>query len=252
MACGVFGKLPAKRDFVALEAPRAFLALWEPWLQGSMSASMLALGSRWKDAYLMAPLWRFWLGPGLCGSAAIGVLMPSLDGVGRYFPLSAFALAPAGSGFPHPTVAAQDAWFEALEDLCLTQLEPDASWDAFRAGLAAHPDPLAVPITPPVAPERIGASELWQFGEAPAPGPGMAGTGALMQAIRQHDEAGRTARSSLWWTVGGGGHPRTVLRGEGLPEAALFATLLTGAAADGMVDSMAGAGEAMDARADPA
>ncbi len=29
MACGVFGKLPSKRDFIAVNAPRRFLTAWE-------------------------------------------------------------------------------------------------------------------------------------------------------------------------------------------------------------------------------
>ena len=39
MRCGLFGKLIAKRDFIALFAPKTFLAVWEPWMQGSIAAS---------------------------------------------------------------------------------------------------------------------------------------------------------------------------------------------------------------------
>ncbi len=30
MACGLFGKIPAKRDFIAVDAPQAFLSVYEP------------------------------------------------------------------------------------------------------------------------------------------------------------------------------------------------------------------------------
>ena len=93
MRCGLYGKLPAKRDFVAISAPREFLAVWEPWLQGSISASRLALGNSWQAVFLRAPIWRFWLGAGLSGNTIAGAFMPSVDGVGRYFPLTAFAYA---------------------------------------------------------------------------------------------------------------------------------------------------------------
>ena len=33
MRCGLFGKLGAKRDFIALATPRSFLEAWEPWVQ---------------------------------------------------------------------------------------------------------------------------------------------------------------------------------------------------------------------------
>jgi type VI secretion system protein ImpM len=64
MRCGVYGKLPAKRDFVAVAAPREFLGIWEPWLQGGVAASRLKLGAEWQTVFLRAPIWRFWLGAG--------------------------------------------------------------------------------------------------------------------------------------------------------------------------------------------
>ncbi len=33
MQCNLYGKLPTKRDFIAMGAPRDFLNTWEPWLQ---------------------------------------------------------------------------------------------------------------------------------------------------------------------------------------------------------------------------
>ena len=67
MAAGLYGKLPAKRDFVAANAPRRFLEMWEPWLQASVATSRQTLGENWLPAYNSAPIWRFWLGAGLCG-----------------------------------------------------------------------------------------------------------------------------------------------------------------------------------------
>ena len=54
MSCGLFGKLPGKRDFIALGAPSAFLSVYEPWLQGGLTASRLELGAGWQDAFLNA------------------------------------------------------------------------------------------------------------------------------------------------------------------------------------------------------
>ncbi len=44
MACGLFGKLPPKRDFVAVNAPRPFLTVWENWVQAGLAASREQLG----------------------------------------------------------------------------------------------------------------------------------------------------------------------------------------------------------------
>ena len=36
MAIGVFGKLPAKRDFVQKDMPRELMDLLDPWLQSAL------------------------------------------------------------------------------------------------------------------------------------------------------------------------------------------------------------------------
>src|SRR5690606_36439337 len=102
MRLGLFGKLTAKRDFVATGLPRDLMGLWEKWMEGGLSTSRLRLGAGWQEMFLKAPLWRFWLGADLCGATVAGVFMPSVDGIGRYFPLSFFAVAEAGEAFPPP------------------------------------------------------------------------------------------------------------------------------------------------------
>ena len=89
MACSLFGKLPSKRDFVAIRAPRRFLTVWENWVQAGLASSREQLGNGWQEAYLSAPIWRFWLGRHLAGRPVLGALMPSVDGIGRYFPVCA-------------------------------------------------------------------------------------------------------------------------------------------------------------------
>ena len=111
MRCSLFGKLPAKRDFIALFAPRAFLNAWEPWMQASMSASRQSLGDAWQQAFLTAPIWRFWLGAEICGAPVVGAIMSSLDGVGRYHPLTIFAVADPAAPIRPPDLDAQEDWF---------------------------------------------------------------------------------------------------------------------------------------------
>ena len=68
---------------------------WDAWLRECLTASREALGERWLDVYLTSPAWRFACAPGLLGPlASAGVLVPSVDRVGRYFPLTVLADGP--------------------------------------------------------------------------------------------------------------------------------------------------------------
>jgi hypothetical protein len=54
MKCGIYGKLPSKRDFVVHNMPRPFLNMWENWLQSAVAASHNQLGDSWHEAFLSA------------------------------------------------------------------------------------------------------------------------------------------------------------------------------------------------------
>ena len=135
MRCGLYGKLPTKRDFIAIGTPRELLNVWEPWMQGGLSASRHSLGDNWQQAFLTAPIWRFWLGADLCGTTVLGAFMPSLDGVGRYFPLTLFAYPGEGAAIPPPELDPQEAWFTEAEEYLLSTLEQDVTFDSAMRGL---------------------------------------------------------------------------------------------------------------------
>src|SRR6188768_3932688 len=96
---GFFGKLPSHGDFIARRVDDLFRQRWDEWLQRSIDESQRALGGAWLDCYLTGPLWRFFLCEGVAGAACFaGVLMPSVDRVGRYFPLTVVAQLPTDVG----------------------------------------------------------------------------------------------------------------------------------------------------------
>jgi type VI secretion system protein ImpM len=86
---GFCGKLPARGDFVSVGLARSFVEKWHDWMQRMLAASRQALGEDWLPTWNVAPIWRFALSPGICGpDAVLGLWMPSVDGIGRQFPLT--------------------------------------------------------------------------------------------------------------------------------------------------------------------
>ncbi len=113
---GCHGKLPALGDFVTRGLHGAVLERWDGWLQQLVSASRLALGLDWQDAWLHMPAWHFVLGPSvLTDDSCAGVLIPSVDKVGRSYPFS--VLSPM-----RPDGVAPAAWRAGAEALAIEAL----------------------------------------------------------------------------------------------------------------------------------
>ncbi len=222
MQCGLYGKLPAKRDFIAIGAPRDFLKVWEPWLQGGVSASRTKLGDKWQSAFLTAPIWRFWLGADVCGAAVIGAFMSSLDGVGRYFPLTLFAIADDRATIPPPELGAQDEWFDAVEDFLMSTLEQDTSFDTTTAALAEMKPPFQE-FSRATSEDMIVESD----GTVAMPAGGR-GFADLFGSIRTVDHGRIYAGTTFWWTIGGDGFPPAALCAKQMPDPFVFAAMLTG------------------------
>lgn len=134
---GWFGKLPGIGDFAHRRLPAEFRAAWDGWLQEGLMQLRLRHEGEWRERYLEGPLWFFVLAPGVAdGQAWVGVMMPSVDGVGRYFP---FTLAAALQG-TKPAAAewpALLAWWQGGAQAALQALEQDLDAAAFDALLAA-------------------------------------------------------------------------------------------------------------------
>lgn len=150
-----FGKIPALGDFIRIAAPPAFTGPWDQWVQAVLVAGRTACGADWQDIYLSAPIWRFTLSPGLAGpQGVLGVIMPSVDRVGRQFPLTLCTAADSDTAATH---AANDSLFARLEDVALAALADGASRDDLAAALAALPPP----VLPTVAAPQRRALSLW-------------------------------------------------------------------------------------------
>jgi type VI secretion system protein ImpM len=137
---GYAGKIPARGDFVHAGLPREFTDPWHDWQSRVIAGSRTMMGDAWLEAFLEAPVWRFVLPPGICGPrAVIGLIMPSVDKVGRYFPLTFAALPNAGA----PNAEEWSGWLDTAEDLGRLALDEDAPPDR----LMPPPTPLSPSIT---------------------------------------------------------------------------------------------------------
>ena len=210
---GFYGKLPSHGDFVGAGLPRAFVRAWDGWAARALPASRERLGPAWEAAWLEAPVWRFALPEGACGNRrAFGVWMPSVDRVGRYFPLVlAACAADAGANWPRGAVAfldmAEQAGLAALEGTL-----PAASMLEWQPSPTPSCPCLSRASTPSGA-----ATQAWIAGTSPA----------MTDEKSRLDPPGWPAHGALWWTDGA---PRVrPCRREvaGLPDEDTFASMLS-------------------------
>ena len=118
-----YGKLPINGDFIYRRFSNQFINHWDRWLQQCISGSQQQLQERWLDLYLTSPIWRYYLSAGLIDQHAyLGVLIPSADSVGRYFPFTVAVELPSGE-LPDLGGSACEQWFTQMEQVLLTVLE---------------------------------------------------------------------------------------------------------------------------------
>lgn len=133
---GVFGKLPSHGDFVMRNLAPVFVNSFDQWLQHYVAGAQEQIGADWLNIYLTSPIWRFALSAGtIDGNAWAGIMMPSVDRVGRYFPLM-IAVDMSAAANPLEVMSAEDAWFGRIEDLALRALEGELDLEALLAELA--------------------------------------------------------------------------------------------------------------------
>ena len=121
--CGFYGKLPAHGDFIDRDLPVAVIAQWDSWLQQSIAASRERCQDQWLDIYLTSPIWRFVLSSGcIDGNGWAGLLVPSVDAVGRYFPLTVM-MPLTESESPARFLANNNGVYEFWEQVALQALQ---------------------------------------------------------------------------------------------------------------------------------
>lgn len=167
VAVGFFGKLLSHGDFVSRRLPADWLEHWDAWLQRGLCSGQQQLGADWPAHYLVAPIWRFLLGSTSVDQLAwAGILMPSVDRVGRYYPLTLAAPLDLGADLGASYPVNLD-WFAQLESLALSSLTAEFQFDHFDRVLRELPAPNASPLagepSAPEAQQRLLLPDLARF-----------------------------------------------------------------------------------------
>jgi type VI secretion system protein ImpM len=199
---GWFGKLPTLGDFAHRRLPASFLECWDPWLQQGMQVAARELGDRFLELFMTFPVWRFAIPHGCIGDAAwIGVLLPSVDRVGRAFPLTlAEPLAAGELGLRGLAWADQRLdrlaaiGVDALADQTPEQLETALESMPIRQPARAPADIERVLFTP----DASGACTVDDFA-------------IRIGQFAQHALVSRLGARALWWVPATPEHPGALL-----------------------------------------
>jgi len=206
-ACaGFYGKTPCKGDFVGRGFSQEMSNKIDTWLQRGLVYSKNALAEQWTQRYMVAPIWRFYLPKNTFDEHYwIGAVIPSVDRVGRYFPL---LLAVQLS---HPIQSCQafgalNKKFIEIEELLLDSLEYEFDFEQFCSRIEQLP--------------RIDNSALQT--QSPS-----ASTGLFSPDDLVHERD--TRQFCIWHSEGSEDIAAQLFLSHGLPEQEQFLTYFTGA-----------------------
>lgn len=218
-----YGKIPLLGDFVHRGLTGRQIETWDEWLQGCMAESRRELGEAWLDYYLEAPVWYFAAGAGNLGQQTwIGVLIPSVDRVGRYFPFS--IIREYGHGSPLDAMRRARDWYAGAEKLALDCLDDGFDTDELEPRLQGLPDVSsgaveAVDVDDPQPQDATG--RVYLLGDAPS-------TNDVLASIADDSLLQLYPGYSVWWTVGSRQVPAALLVASAMPDSRAFGSMLNG------------------------
>lgn len=130
----LWGKMPGHGDFVARNTEPGFQQAIDRWLQQGIRDSHNALGEQWYDAYLNAPA-AYFLECSEQNHLKLGVMLTSVDAVGRHYPLLCFvSVEDRDSSWQQ--MLGKIEWLEQVEELMLDALDNRSDADTLLEALA--------------------------------------------------------------------------------------------------------------------
>lgn len=210
---GLFGKLPGHGDFIQRDLPGSFVQTWDEWLQRAVHGSRELVGESWLDYYLTSPIWRFALSPGVLNEQGwAGILVPSVDSVGRYFPLTMAVPVPTQSN-PFALQVAAQHWYQQLSDLAIQALQNALQADHL---IEQFPDLDASGVV----------AEATVFSGAQIACGDESGIAGSYPALLSQMYRSQYPSFSLWWCAGSQHLAPTTLVSPALPEPTLYCSML--------------------------
>lgn len=225
---GVYGKIPAHGDFVNQNLPRHFLDSWDHWMQQSVLASQESLGEAWLEHFLISPVWRFVLPVNaIDGQVWAGIILPSVDKVGRYYPLTLVSPISASVGICEFLTKAKP-WFASLESAAMTMLENGLDVDGLMNELETR---LVTPELEGLHIDKLNPQRRFQHA-IPLNSFVQSAEDNVMHSVMPQlcDALLRTQNLdlSLWWTEGGEHVEAAMLLADKLPRATSYTAMLNG------------------------
>ncbi len=221
-SCGLFGKVPQQSDFVTHHLPESFIEHWHHWLQSCLSISQEQMGDDWLNQYIVSPVWHFALMPSIAHEKSIvGVMIPSVDQVGRYFPS---IVAHAGDHDIWSAYINGSDWFDAAEQVALSSLADEASYSQLIGDLETLSPPAFEPFCTYVTQSSMNAFKGNQvIQQTEQQDPSSFALSLLPKAYQQ-----RYGAHSLWWTKGSESINACLAVSTNLPDPGQYAAMLDG------------------------
>ena len=219
-APGWYGKVVLLGDFAHRRLSQGFITVCDQWLSRGISASRLQLGSSWLDIYLTGPVWRFAWAPGVVDDSWwFGVMMPSVDAVGRYFPL---VVSSSDQNPPMSIDACNQLsrWYSHAGQAALATLRPGASVDGFEAELARAPQWQDAATAQPEV-ETTAERQRFLLGGTPS-------LARWVHTLASPLFTQRYARHSFWFAFPADGRDDALTVVPGLPDPDQFSLMLEG------------------------
>ena len=223
-APGWYGKISTLGDFAQRRLPPEFVQASDAWLSRAMLACRQQLGERWLDGYLTSPVMLFAWAPGVADANWwFGVLMPSCDNVGRYFPLL-IAQRRAHPPLDRSALDHLEGWFDHLANAATQTLRARSTIEGFEQALNDAPPWPSVEVSAArlaLAPHLTGDVEHHEFAHGVS-------IGRWLQTIALDALQSRFNGCSIWWRRGDATRDTEAEVVHGLPEPAAFARMLVG------------------------
>lgn len=217
-----FGKLPSQGDFVGRRMPHAVLTGWDEWMRSGLESLRNEVCSNWEQRFVHSPLW-FFLSPALAGGLpVVGVLAPSVDRVGRCYPIAVMAVAEqARTDFASD--AAVTRFLSGARDAVINARRLPLSADQLDAQLAQLCSPFASPASAPA--EALIDALLADLQGAERE---VTGTAAELPNMDWRAMRRQAPQATLWWISPTPMFPRDELIHHGPLGRPLFTRLFKG------------------------